>query len=208
MYTSGRAVSSSCELMLKTALEELVLSFTLEWLKVNGSNPVQILWKRNDFLASTEIILLGCSIKKIKNIDLKWVIKTIEKIKTDDANNRKGAMLEVIIAAALHNPPNQIVSFPAINNPGYDLIINLPDKSKICLSIKNYGRSKHSQNIVDEAQVIEEIVKMYIRSEPSQIFIHKFNTYPIQSDWKFLKNYLLGIPNNRIENIWDHCCPR
>ena len=47
----------------------LVTELDSTWLNKTSSNPIQLLWKRNDYPASQELYILAKAMENLKNID-------------------------------------------------------------------------------------------------------------------------------------------
>ena len=82
--------------------------FGEKWLKSGNANPVQLLWCREDPLATNELFLLGDAILRGQAVDQKWVQEQVKIIKSGDSNNRQGALFELLALSmftsiAFHN---------------------------------------------------------------------------------------------------------
>jgi hypothetical protein len=78
---------------LDSYMQTLVTEFGREWLARSSDNPIQILWKRNDELATNELYSLAWSVKVLLKIDKKWTKEQIKQAKSPARNNRQGAIL-------------------------------------------------------------------------------------------------------------------
>jgi len=90
-----------------------------DWIEQDKGHLLQKLWRRKDFLATTELLNLAYSINNINKINPKWLQGQIKKVKSDDINNVKGALFEIIGFGYLMNPSYKI-ELASDGNPGID----------------------------------------------------------------------------------------
>jgi len=189
MLYEGRQNPIQDNKRFENALQALANIFGEEWLSdAKGTNPLQIVWNRLDWLASEELINLGAGASLI-HIPPSWLNTIVKTIKTGDALNRQGALFELFMAGVLHNPPRQQVIFPRSNMPGYDLTLCYPDQAQMRLSLKNYNSSAHYQSVVRECKKIEEWIQKNA-TYPLTVLINMSGQYPTESDWKQLTEQL------------------
>lgn len=193
MYSSKRRCPPEYEEEFEDILKELVNSFTESWLNSNEGHEIQTLWQRNDMVASNELITLGESIKKLREINPNWINGQIRLIKNNEPNIRRGPIYEIILAAALHGVNGQTVDLLPLHTETYDLILNLSDGAKICFSIKNFGPSDKARSIAKEVRIIENVIIANPVHPPMSFFINKNEGYPSSEDWISLRRYLLHI---------------
>jgi hypothetical protein len=193
MISDGKACSFERHI-LENALNELISSFSIEWLNSESDHPLQKLWKREDYLASLELANLGCSISKAKMINPEFAMKHINRIKNENPDLRRGSIYEIIFAAAFHIPPKQVVELLHPQAPTYDLIVHFQDNSIINVSVKNFGDSEQSSMFMNESKKIESMLERII-STPMQIIISN-DLYPSKMDWDNLGRNLPKILHN------------
>src|SRR5574337_52577 len=70
-------------------------TFGVDWL-TKGDAALARLWRRKDGFAVNQLCLLGDAIAGFNGIDPKWVKDQVGKIKSTDANSRRGAMFELL----------------------------------------------------------------------------------------------------------------
>jgi hypothetical protein len=176
----------------ENALQSLAKMFDLEWLSdTNGTNPLQVVWNRRDWLASEELINLAAG-ANLSHLPSSWIKDIVKKIKDKDVLNRQGALFELFMAGVLHNPPSQKVIFPKTNTPGYDLTLCYPNQSQMKISLKNYGSSAHYQSFIRECKTIEEYIQKNL-DHSLTVMLSKLGRYPTSSDWQELKEFLKAL---------------
>src|SRR5258706_5849757 len=99
-------------------------AFDVDWL-TTGNAALQALWQRKDGAAVSELCLLGDAIAGFNEIDPKWVQDHIEKLKSADANSRRGSMFELLGGNLFRHAPQSIAPTKR-NNPGYDFLLTMP----------------------------------------------------------------------------------
>lgn len=161
--------------------------FDEKWLNKNQDHPLQLLWKRTDPLAISEIHSLAYSIKTVENIDKQWIRKKVDNYKN---KTEMGAVFEIIAAAALMKGEKQRIILPPQKNPGYDLTIEYDDNSKINVSCKQHKKSDHYKKFEEKS---ERFKKRFINMGKSLRFNHLQTTiyaidHPNDQDWKLLEN--------------------
>lgn len=176
------------------SLNEIEKSFGIDWLNSNSGHPLQELWSRKDILSSIELFTLGSSISHIKPINSNIVKENVNIIKTNDRNGRRGAVFEMVIASALHNPPEQTVELLDPQYPLYDMIVHFNDKTSINISVKNFGQSDKGELFMKEAKLVEQIIKINLKLH-ARIFI-KCDIYPSLHEWDILQRQLPIILKN------------
>jgi hypothetical protein len=208
MYNEGRRCPFEDLQAFEKALIELVNFFSESWLTSNSGHPLQILWGHKDILASIELAYLGCSIQKIKDISPDQLRQNIKLLKSNDRGTMAGAVWEIILAAAYHNPPNQKSRLLGPRKPTYDIDVETIDGLKTRISVKNFGQSKRDRNFVTNFDLIEKSVVKSIISHV-QIVIFRKNEYPSPQEWASLIRTLSKLIKSRnvfmhyLDNGWD-----
>ena len=198
--------------LFEEALREIDRSFGETWLNSDSGHPLQTLWRRRDVLSSIELFTLGSSLIRIKSINPYHFMEYIDIIKKSDrngshgaVNGRRGTIFEVVLAAALHNPPEQIIELLDPQYPVYDMIVHLIDKTSINISVKNFGQSEKDELFIKEAKLVEQVIRDHLRQHGG-IFIRS-DIYPSAYHWDELLRKLPNILRNPIwecENIRDN----
>lgn len=177
---------------------EIINTFGEEWLDSEGDHPIQILWKRKDFIATNELYTLGYSIQNLRKVNNTWVDNQITLILGNDKNNRRGAFFELIGLSFFMNPNNKVIPAKAYQC-GYDGILELQNRARIYVSMKNYGISIKHGEFLTKAKNIECIAVRTIKEKRVRdisIIIDCPNRYPIDLDWDLLESKLPGIINS------------
>jgi len=107
-----------------------------DWLNEPGYHPIRDLWKRKDWIASSELLSLGEALEKIKSIaSTRWVREAATRARSDDRGEIAGPIFEVIAARMLDHE-NHKVTLPKPSEPGFDLWLTFPNSSKLRVSCR------------------------------------------------------------------------
>jgi hypothetical protein len=136
--------------------------FDERWLQLKEGHPLQDLWGRDDELSTVELAWLGDAIQRMNTSNSTWTAREIKKVKTSDPNNRVGALFEILGLSAFQGG-GQTVRPMGKNNPGYDGIVDLPDKTEIHLSLKNYGTRSYERDVRKYGRLLEERITKHLR---------------------------------------------
>ncbi len=191
-------ISHVSEEHLDNLFRLLAKKFSENWLATKGDHPLQILWNRKDWLATTELFLLAASIYNLEMIDSRWVNDQIKNAKQDNENTRKGAFFELISLEGILN--RRLPLKPAVRDQaGYDGILKLKDKGEMILSIKNYSLSYHHRTFLERCKIFESkfiniLKNKNIRNVLALIDIPK--NYPSERDWGELENSIDRVLSN------------
>lgn len=162
--------------------------FGTKWLQQKGNNPIQILWKREDYPASQELYILSKAIENLKIIDSNCLAQQVNKMKCKDYNTSKGHSFEVI---ALSYFQNNYKMFPTpAGKAGVDAIIEFDDV-EMNWSFKNFGISQVQLDLENKSKNIEEIAKNLFQKRGITNFeiTISFTTYPKTKDiWDSLEH--------------------
>lgn len=137
-------------------LKFLVSELDSTWLNKASSNPVQLLWKRNDYPASQELYILAKAMKNLKNIDKICYETQLKKIKSKDYNTSKGHCFEVIALSYFQN--NYKMHPTSKGKPGVDATMEY-NNTEINWSFKNFGISQAQIDFENKSKNIENISK-------------------------------------------------
>ena len=143
-------------------LDAIARQFDTEWLTLNGSNPLQLLWERRDLLATGELLNFGTAIEELENIDPAWVRRRVTHIKEDNEGNRSGAIFELLGLSMFLHAGNKVVP-AADSNPGYDGTVELPDGSSLVVSVKNHGITTYEKHFRQKARDLDEQLQLWLR---------------------------------------------
>jgi hypothetical protein len=207
-YSEGRICPFENIQEFENALIELVTSFSESWLTSNSGHPLQILWARKDILASIELAYIGCSIQKIKPVSPDQLRQNIKLLKNNDRGTMAGAVWEIILAAAFHNPPDQKSRLLGPHRRTYDVDVETRDGSKTRISVKNFGQSEKDRDFVVHFDSIEKIIKHSIIRH-IQIIIFRKDNYPSPQEWaSLIRTLKILIRSNNyymhyLVNGWD-----
>lgn len=170
----------------ENSLSAIANHFNLRWLEQKGTHPIQILWNRQDYLASSELFIFGTALNKMGSININWTINHVNNIKNGQLNNRNGSLFEIICLGMF--TPHLNVSPSRSNQAGYDGIVELSASKKIRLSIKRFSYSSHYKDFHFHCEEIENLYKSVCRNNTihtSQLFA-SFTSFPNNANWKIL----------------------
>jgi hypothetical protein len=171
--------------------------FGKAWLESGTENILQKVWNRTDWIAYTELLIFGDCLEKCSQFDKLRTEYYVKKIKKSaNTNEQRGDIFEMLIAGAYYNSGSSKVFFP--ENPrqaGYDLMLITGDKFNIYISIKNYGNFGKSEDFVNKAKEIKELVKENIHNGCNSVCV--FNeSLPDVLGWRSLRENLPGLINS------------
>ena len=129
---------------LNAKFDALARHFDIAWLAVEGDNPLQILWKRRDALATNELLNFGDAVEGFELVDPAWLKRQVEHVKGGDEGNRSGAIFELLGLNTFLAAGAKVSPSPG-SNPGYDGVVELPGPSSLLVSIKNHGVTSHEK---------------------------------------------------------------
>ncbi len=140
---------------LNAKFEALARHFGIDWLTTEGGNPLQILWKRRDALATNELLNFGDAVEGFESADPAWLKRQVKHVKGGDEGNRSGAIFELLglntfLAAGAKVVPS------SSSNPGYDAVIELPGPTSLLVSIKNHGMTSHERSFRRYAKELDD----------------------------------------------------
>ena len=90
---------------VEAGTSQIEAEFGEAWLE-QGDTPLQALWRRTDWFATTQLHLLGQALLKMAR-HRSWIREQVAKIKRQEGN-RRGAMFE-LVATPLFSAPGSIV---------------------------------------------------------------------------------------------------
>ena len=145
---------------LKT-IDNIKLLFNERWLNKNSTkNILKKLWHRKDFLAASELYIIGLGISKLQNNDYTdWLKDLYKQINKNKEAPIYGIMYELFIYTLFQNK----IELAMPNQAHYDLKI-IKEKQSIYTSIKKLTTSDQEkelkQNFIDlENFYIKELKK-------------------------------------------------
>lgn len=181
--------------------------FGEEWLGSGGNNELQLLWKKTDWIALTELLIFGHCLENcwlINENRTKYFVETIKR--SNNRNERRGSIYEIIVAGAYYDEGSSKVEFPPNpNNPGYDLKL-IQDELNIYVSIKTHGLFQRVEEFVEKSKEIESVVTQNINNGCNAVFIVNSISYPDLLDWSSLQEYLpkfLNSDSKMIDDKWS-----
>jgi hypothetical protein len=179
-------------------LEVLADELGLEWLNASGNNPVQQLWQRADWLATSELLTLGEAVQNLLRSDAAWTRRSLNEMKASDPGTRSGATFEVL-GLNLFQGPYTVVPARA-NHPGYDGEIVFEDGSSLILSIKNHGMSSGERDFKEHATSVDRILQEALVRRSMNGFRQRIiaTRNPGASDWKTLEDRMDDILGGRV----------
>lgn len=150
--------------------EEVGNFFDTEWLEQDGNSLIQFAWKRKDYFAKCEIITLGKCLNTLKNEHEKWIYDNIKTIKSNDLNNSRGAIFEILLAGYYKMMGDEYGHFDIItakqHQKGYDVSLRFTDEFIDNVSIKWLASSHHNDVFKGKMKSLDNIIKKEIEKLP------------------------------------------
>nr|WP_315171321.1 hypothetical protein [uncultured Flavobacterium sp.] len=166
-------------------MQIIELNYGGEWLKTNNLHPISQLWSRADEMATHELMFLATAIDTLQAIDERWTKEQIKISKSQQVNNSRGAIFELMALSAMHSEKHP-VSPAELNQAGFDGTITHPHNPKLRVSIKNYGTSNSQKTFLKKAKLAEEMIVKLLKKynyPPTQIYIDFGDHFPEERDW-------------------------
>lgn len=115
-----------------------------DWLRKPKPHPVRDVWKRRDFIATTELLYFGSLLDNMeRSIPAASLSEIMDRVKSEALGDRSGALFE-LTAGAMMVSPGCSVSFPPVGNPGFDLVLHLKGNKQVRVSCKVLNASTHA----------------------------------------------------------------
>ena len=140
---------------LNAKLDAIARYFDFDWLTADGVNPLQLLWRSRDAIATNELLNFGDAVENFERVDPDWLRERVSIIKTGDEGNRAGAIFELLGLNTYLSAGNKVAP-SASSNPGYDGVVELPDQSSLLVSIKNHGMTSYERFFHKNAKELDD----------------------------------------------------
>jgi hypothetical protein len=147
---------------LNAKLDAIARHFDLGWLIADGVNPLQLLWRSRDAIATNELLNFGDAVENFEKVDADWLREQVSLIKTRDEGNRAGAIFELLGLNFYLSADNKVVPTPS-SNPGYDGVVELPDQSSLLVSIKNHGMTSYERFFQANSKELDDQFKEWLK---------------------------------------------
>lgn len=163
--------------------------FSSEFLNSEGENPLQLLWKRKDAIAAVELYYFSECLRRLFQIDKKWTIENLLRLKEADKHNFRGIVFEIIALGMLSHEENKV--YPSKKNqPGIDGIVYFATDSKINFSIKNFNHSTYQEEFNKNGQQVERLLIQLAKNfgcSSLEVLIEGKKTKILATDWDDLR---------------------
>jgi hypothetical protein len=201
-YLAGRQTAGlgTDHAELNAKLDALARYFDLDWLKADGANPLQILWRSRDALATNELLNFGDAVENFEKVDSGWLAGQVSAVKTGDDGNRAGAIFELLGLNIFLSAGNKVVPSPS-SNPGYDGVVELPDQSVLLVSIKNHGMTSYEKFFQKNAKELDDQFTGWLRrhaASGTELRILCRNRLDA-TEWGKLKQDVTSILNGQLD---------
>ena len=100
---------------LNAKLAALALAFDETWLKADSGHPLQALWRRQDALATNELLNFGDAMERLHQEAPAWLKGQVRVIKTGDAGQSAGAIFEVLALNLFSRQFCRVIPAPQLN---------------------------------------------------------------------------------------------
>jgi hypothetical protein len=188
-------------LELNAKLDAIAHHFDLDWLMADGANPLQLLWRSQDAIATNELLNFGDAVENFEKVDADWLRERVSFIKTGDEGNRAGAIFELLGLNFYLSAGNKVVPTPS-SNPGYDGIVELPDESSLLVSIKNHGMTSYERFFQKNSEELDDQFREWLE-------VHRCSGVELRilcsgrldtAEWSKLKQDVMDILNGQLDN--------
>lgn len=126
-------------------LNAIASAFGQSWIESPQDNPIPELWRRKDWLATSELLHFGHAIAEVRaKSGERWLRDHIQRIRAHDLQGARGSVFE-ITAASMFGTSNQEVDYAAPSQPGYDLVLKLPTNRQLRVSCKVLSASAYGR---------------------------------------------------------------
>jgi len=181
---------------LKT-IDNIKLLFSERWLNKNPTkNIFKQLWHRRDFLASSELYIIGLGIGKLKNnSNEEWLKDLYKQVNKNKEAGIYGIFYELFIYILYQNKLELAIP----NQANYDLKI-IKEKQTIYTSIKKLTTSedekKLKQNFIDlEKFYVKELKKTKLNGFSLFLHFNNYDDFSLNNAKKIIKDTLAKKDN-------------
>ena len=143
---------------LNAKLAALALAFDETWLKADSGHPLQALWRRQDALATNELLNFGDAMERLHQEAPAWLKGQVRVIKTGDAGQSAGAIFEVLALNLFSRQFCRVIPAPDLM-PGFDGTLVLNDDFRVLVSVKNHGMSSSGAGIPRRGQGLRRAIQ-------------------------------------------------
>ncbi|MBX3233596.1 MAG: hypothetical protein KIT84_11370 [Labilithrix sp.] len=160
------------------------------WLDATGTNTVQMLWKRRDMLATSELVSLGHALERLSGHPA-WLRGQVRIAKGKDTNNAGGAIFEILALGNFDVTDAAVVPAKA-SQPGFDGTLVFKSGGRLILSLKRYGTSNHQAEFNRRAESLRRDVAGGLKQRGADGFalIAVAESYPGPAEWADLRKAL------------------
>jgi hypothetical protein len=179
---------------LNARLQHVVEHFEIEWLTEDQDHPISTLWKRDDPLATNELLLLGDSLSRMCLVDPGWTREQVLKAKQKNPNNRIGAQFELLALASLEGRGQRVIPLKK-DHPGCDAGVTLRNGTQIYISLKNFGASSFETSFRSRAKSVADFLRLEMRRRGlnGTAIIVVATAYPTEADWQALRSAIASF---------------
>lgn len=183
---------------IESALATVERHFTRQWLTQTPiMSPLQQLWQRDELESRLELHWLGSALERLEPIDRAWLADQVHKARGTDANNRRGAIFEIVGLAMFAGEGRELVPAPR-NMRGYDGHLTFEDNAKVLLSIKSLGRTRYAREVDELGMRTLQNVRAHAdgRGVPWFGVLIEATKYITKEDWLRLERTLCANIQN------------
>lgn len=177
---------------LKISIDLIKKSFSNKWLSKKQEHPLRELWKRKDFLATSELYVIGKGIKKLlDNDEIEWLNNFIKEIKKHkDIRQIQAICYELFIYTMIQNK----VKLSKPNQQSFDLTI-LRRFQNVRVSIKRLTTSDIFTELSEQFEeckknFIENLNKNYKNGYQIILMFNNYEEYSLQKCKHFIEELL------------------
>ena len=160
--------------------------FGAAWLSADGTNPLQVLWKRRDALATNELFTLGHALCRL-GAHPKWLAGQVRLAKGKDSNNTAGAFFEMLSLGQIGGAKADMMPAKS-SQAGFDGTLCFRPSGRISFSLKRYGMSQHEIDFNRRAESVRSEMCTRLRGETNAIGVLAWaERFPTHEDWNALR---------------------
>jgi hypothetical protein len=124
------------------------------WLEDSAAHPVRDLWRRTEWLATSELLHFGKAIVDVRADGAKeWLRDHMKRIRTNDPLGARGSVFE-ICAASMLSTAGQRIDYAKPSQSGYDLTVTMPTAKKLRISCKVLSPSAYARQFPEQGHEI------------------------------------------------------
>lgn len=189
-------------------------AFDISWLSQAPHNRIQILWARQDALATNQLAILGDALKRMTPGNENWVTRRVNAVKGENGNNHKGDLFELLALSMFVVDGQQVL--PAKEaQPGYDGTVTFRNGAQAIVSLKDFGSSAHQNGFElrateTETRLIAALTKERVTGLGLRLsarhYVERLNEWTSLHNRlpNLVKDCVKGRLKGQVSDVWDY----